>query len=211
LECWNPGRRVASRCAARRHQAHGDEAAPTASAVADRHVDVITPEVDHVIGGRVVDIESGQRVRKRLRRGTSQLAANDVRVLTVSVPPASRASSRPDAQTNAYGTLVLISLALGLGRPLDFDASFIYVAALFYLALFATVLAFGCHLTHLGRIDSDRAAYTHGPVPHRRPGALNGLWGYHWALPATLGLVMVLVGNAIVLALEPSACFVRRT
>ena len=41
------------------HQAHGVEATPNAAAVAHRHVDAITAKVDHVIGGRDVDVDVG--------------------------------------------------------------------------------------------------------------------------------------------------------
>ena len=121
----------------------------------------------------------------------------------------------PVVQTNAYGmaygTLVLIALTLGLGRPFDFDASFVYVAALFYLALFATVLAFGCYLTLLGRIGADRAAYATVLFPIVALALSTVFEGYHWTLPAALGLVMVLVGNAIILTRGPSSDVVEQT
>ena len=121
----------------------------------------------------------------------------------------------PVVQTNAYGmaygTLVLIALTLGLGRPFDFDASFVYVAALFYLALFATVLAFGCYLTLLGRIGADRAAYATVLFPIVALALSTVFEGYHWTLPAALGLVMALLGNAIILTRGPSSGVVGRT
>jgi drug/metabolite transporter (DMT)-like permease len=115
----------------------------------------------------------------------------------------------PVVQTNAfgmtYGALVLVALTLGLGRPFDFDGSFVYVASLFYLALFATVLAFGCYLTLLGRIGADRAAYATVLFPIVALALSTVFEGFHWTLPAALGLVMVLVGNALIVTRGPSS------
>ena len=113
----------------------------------------------------------------------------------------------PVVQTNAfgmaYGALVLAALTVGLERPFDFDASFAYVASLLYLALFATVLAFGCYLTLLGRIGADRAAYASVLFPVVALALSTAFEGFYWTLPAALGLIMVLVGNALVLTRGP--------
>ena len=113
----------------------------------------------------------------------------------------------PVVQTNAfgmaYGALVLVALTVGLGRPFAFDASFPYVASLIYLALFATVLAFGCYLTLLGRIGADRAAYASVLFPIVALALSTVFEGYQWTLSAALGLVMVLVGNALILTRGP--------
>ncbi|HJO97611.1 MAG: DMT family transporter [Rhodospirillales bacterium] len=113
----------------------------------------------------------------------------------------------PIVQSNAfgmtYGALALVALALGLDRPLNFDTSFPYVASLFYLAFFATVLAFGCYLTLLGRIGADRAAYASVLFPIVALALSTVFEGYQWTLSAALGLVMVLVGNALILTRGP--------
>ena len=115
----------------------------------------------------------------------------------------------PVVQTNAfgmtYGALALVALTLGMGRPFDFDGSLVYVASLFYLALFATVLAFGCYLTLLGRIGADRAAYATVLFPIVALALSTVFEGFHWTLPAALGLVMVLVGNALIVTRRPSS------
>jgi len=64
-----------------------------------------------------------------------------------------------------YGALLNSGLAFLLGKPFDFDPSPAYVASLLYLAVFGSVVAFGCYLTLLGRIGADRAGYSMVMVP----------------------------------------------
>ena len=113
----------------------------------------------------------------------------------------------PVVQTNAFGTaygaLALAALTWGLERPFDFDPSFAYVASLLYLALFATVLAFGCYLTLLGRIGADRAAYASVLFPIVALALSTVFEGFQWTVAAALGVVMVLVGNALILTRGP--------
>ncbi len=58
-----------------------------------------------------------------------------------------------------YGGLLNAGLALVQGKPFNFDPSAGYVVSLLFLALFGSVIAFGCYLTLLGRIGAERAAY----------------------------------------------------
>jgi drug/metabolite transporter (DMT)-like permease len=75
----------------------------------------------------------------------------------------------PVMQTNAwgmfYGTLLNGGLAVIQGKPFNFDPSLAYVSSLLFLAVFGSVIAFGCYLTLLGRIGLERAGYASVMVP----------------------------------------------
>lgn len=64
-----------------------------------------------------------------------------------------------------YGGLLNLGLALGQGSSLAFDPSAAYVSSLLFLAVFGSVVAFGCYLTLLGRIGADRAGYVVVVIP----------------------------------------------
>ena len=99
----------------------------------------------------------------------------------------------------AYGTLFSLLLVLGRGIPLQFEASPGYVGSLLYLALFATVLGFGCYLTLVQRIGADRAAYTTVLFPVVALAVSTFLENYHWTAMAAVGVILVLAGNLLVL------------
>lgn len=66
-------------------------------------------------------------------------------------------------QSNAlgmlFGAIVLTIYALLSSIPFTFDPSMVYVGSLLYLAIFGSVVAFGCYLTLVGKIGADKAAY----------------------------------------------------
>jgi len=70
----------------------------------------------------------------------------------------------PVLQSNAwgmfYGTCLLGLFALVSGTPFTFERTTPYVVSLIYLALFGSVIAFGCYLTLIGRIGAHRAGYS---------------------------------------------------
>ena len=70
---------------------------------------------------------------------------------------------------------------------------------LIYLALIASVLAFACYLTLLGRIGADRAAYVTVLGPVVALAVSTFVENFQWSLVAALGLVAVLIGNVLVL------------
>lgn len=110
----------------------------------------------------------------------------------------------PVIETNtfgmAYGTLFTTLAALVLGAKLDLEWSLPYTGSLIYLALFATVIAFGCYLSLLGRIGPDRAAYASVLFPVVALAISTLLEGYRWSAPALVGVTIVLLGNVLVLA-----------
>ena len=100
----------------------------------------------------------------------------------------------------AYGALCTLVVVLARGAPFTFDPSPLYVGALFYLAVFATILGFGCYLTLLGRIGADRAAYTGVVFPVVALGLSTVFEGFVWTELALAGVALIVLGNVIVLA-----------
>jgi drug/metabolite transporter (DMT)-like permease len=98
-----------------------------------------------------------------------------------------------------YGTIVLLAYALLSGAKFTFDGSVGYVGSLFYLALFGSVIAFGAYLTLVGRIGSDRAAYTSVLFPIVALLFSAAFEKYHLTLLSALGIACVLAGNGLVL------------
>jgi len=109
----------------------------------------------------------------------------------------------PVVQSNAYGmlygTLLTSMWALLAGVELRFDWSPSYVGSLVYLAVFASVLAFGCYLTLLQRIGAARAAYATVLFPVVALGVSTALEGYQWTPLAVGGVALILGGNVLVL------------
>lgn len=104
----------------------------------------------------------------------------------------------------AYGALFMFAAAAATGRPPTFDWSPAYLASLAYLAVFGSVIAFGCYLTLLGRIGADRAAYATVLFPLV---ALTLSWlfeGYRWSPAVLAGLGLVVLGNVLVLVRLPA-------
>ena len=120
----------------------------------------------------------------------------------------------PVIQTNAfgmlYGAIFMFLLAIFRGAQLEFDSSASYVIALFYLAIFGSVIAFGSYLTLLGRIGLDRAAYVTVLFPIIA--LLLSTWfeGLQWSLVQLVGVGLVLLGNAVVLSKNGSIKFLKR-
>lgn len=100
----------------------------------------------------------------------------------------------------AYGALSTLVIVLVRGVPFTFDPSPLYVGALAYLAVFASILGFGCYLTLLGRIGADRAAYTSVVFPVVALGLSTVFEGFEWTTLALGGVALIVIGNVIVLA-----------
>ena len=115
----------------------------------------------------------------------------------------------PVVQTNAYGmaygALCMASLAILGGTPLVIDWSLPYLLSLGYLALFGSVIAFGCYLSLVGRIGPGRAAYATLLFPVVAL-ALSTIWeDYHWSSPAVCGILLILGGNYLALGRKKPA------
>ncbi|WP_035246439.1 DMT family transporter [Desulfogranum mediterraneum] len=107
----------------------------------------------------------------------------------------------PIIQSNAYGmaygTLAILATALVTGRSFTLELTPLYLGSLCYLALFGSVIAFGCYLALVGRIGADRAAYATLLFPIVAL-LISTIWeGYQWSGSAALGVFLILAGNLI--------------
>lgn len=113
----------------------------------------------------------------------------------------------PVVQSNgygmAYGALLMALWTAGQGLPFGFDPGPGYVLSLLYLALFGSVLAFGSYLTLLGRIGPGRAAYAMVLFPIVALLLSTLFEGFRWSPAAFAGMLLVLVGNVLALAVGP--------
>jgi len=103
----------------------------------------------------------------------------------------------------AYGAALTLAIALARGAPLAFDTSPAYLASLLYLAVFGSIVAFGCYLTLQTRIGPDRAAYANVLVPIVALALSTLFEGFTWTVSALAGVVLVLLGNLLVLTRRP--------
>ena len=111
--------------------------------------------------------------------------------------------SLPVMQSNAYGmaygALLMLLVALLSGASLSIETTFSYLGSLFYLALFGSVIAFGCYLSLVGRIGPGRAAYTTLLFPLVAL-VLSTIWeDFQWSGPAVAGIALILCGNYLAL------------
>jgi drug/metabolite transporter (DMT)-like permease len=105
----------------------------------------------------------------------------------------------PIIQTNAYGmgygALIMLLLTLAWGKPFSFEVTPVYIGSLLFLALFASVIAFGCYLTLVGNIGADRAAYATLLFPIVAL-IISTIWeDYHWTMSSATGVGLILLGN----------------
>jgi drug/metabolite transporter (DMT)-like permease len=99
----------------------------------------------------------------------------------------------------AYGTAGLALIATIRGTPVAFDPHWPYVLSLLYLSLAGTALAFGLYLALIKRIGASRAAYTSVLFPVVALVVSTLFEAYAWSLPAFVGLVVLVAGNALAL------------
>lgn len=102
----------------------------------------------------------------------------------------------------AYGALVSALFALLQGASWTFDWSVPYVASLFYLALFGSVVAFGAYLTLLQQVGPGPASYVAVGTPVVAMLLSTLFEGYRWSPLAAFGVVLAVAGNW--LALKPA-------
>lgn len=100
-----------------------------------------------------------------------------------------------------YGSVCSLIYLFVRQKSLVIDFSFSYLASLFYLALVGSILAFGCYLTLLGRVGSQRAAYCMLMTPIIALTISTFVENYKWHFQAIIGALLVILGNIIILFL----------
>ncbi len=115
----------------------------------------------------------------------------------------------PVIQSNAfgmgYGAALMAVWALARGAEWTYDPAPAYTVSMLYLVLFGSILAFGGYLTLLGRIGAARAAYAMVVFPLVALGISTLFEDYRWTPAAGTGVLLVLAGNALVIASRPGA------
>ncbi len=107
----------------------------------------------------------------------------------------------PVVQANAlgmsYAAILLAIIATIDGASFNFEFTFSYIASLFYLALFGSVLAFGAFLTLIGKIGPDKAGYVTLVYPVIAMFLSTFFEHFNWTTETGIGLIAILAGNYI--------------
>ena len=113
----------------------------------------------------------------------------------------------PVIQTNAfgltYGSLAMMLMVPLSGRSFSFDVSFPYIASLFYLAIFGSIIAFTLYLKLVGDIGPDRAGYTTLVAPVIALIISSFFENYQWGIVAVFGVILLFAGNILALKMKP--------
>lgn len=99
----------------------------------------------------------------------------------------------------AYGAVFLGIFAMMRGHSFALDLTPTYLGSLVYLAVVASVIAFGSYLTLLGRIGSGRVGYVTVLFPVIALSISTVFEGYQWTGGALVGLACVITGNVLML------------
>ncbi len=107
-----------------------------------------------------------------------------------------------NAYAMIYGALFLAGLMTITGTPLIWDDRPIYLGSLLYLAVIGTVVGFTAYLSLVGRIGASKAAYATVMFPVVALSVSTFFEGYEWNISSVSGLVLVLLGNALILGVR---------
>ena len=99
-----------------------------------------------------------------------------------------------------YGAVLNGGLALMQGKTFNFDPSPGYVVSLVFLAIFGSVVAFGCYLTLLGRVGLEKAGYAAVMVPVVALLLSAALEDLQLAPHILIGMALAVAGNVFILA-----------
>jgi drug/metabolite transporter (DMT)-like permease len=103
-----------------------------------------------------------------------------------------------------YGGVIALAFGLIAGHPLNFSLTARYVLSLLYLAVFGSIITFGCYLTLMSRVGAARAAYIGVMVPVVALVISFFFEKFAWGWLTTVGVVLSIVGNVIMLRGAPS-------
>ncbi len=98
-----------------------------------------------------------------------------------------------------YGALGCVTWVLVSGTPVAFDFGWRYIAAMAWLTIFGSIVAFGCYLTLLARIGIGRAGYIGVMVPIIALVISAAFEGYRWTPSTWAGIALAVTGNFVAL------------
>ncbi len=100
----------------------------------------------------------------------------------------------------AIGACILWTLIMIRQQPFILPTDFTYLAALLYLAIFASVIGFTTYLLLVARIGSAQAGYATVIFPAVALVISTFFEGYQWTGTALAGVFLVLMGNMVMFA-----------
>ena len=98
-----------------------------------------------------------------------------------------------------YGGAVALLVGVAMGQPFTFVPSSGYILSLIYLALFCSIVTFGCYLTLIARIGAARAGYIGVMVPIMALTISYFFEKFAWSWLTTVGVVLSVIGNVVML------------
>ena len=96
-----------------------------------------------------------------------------------------------------YGALFLLAVILATGTPVVAPPDTVYLASLFYLAVFASIIAFTTYLMLVARLGASQAAYATVLFPIVALTVSTFAEGYSWTWIKVLGVLLALTGNVV--------------
>ncbi len=98
-----------------------------------------------------------------------------------------------------YGSLTMAIIAFFSGAGFSADWTLTYTISLLYLAIFGTVIAFATYYVLLRDMGPERASYAIVLFPVVAVILSSLFEGFVWSVNTFAGLVLVLIGNAVIL------------
>jgi drug/metabolite transporter (DMT)-like permease len=98
-----------------------------------------------------------------------------------------------------YGGIVSLLVGLALGKSFTLVLSGSYLLSLVYLALFGSIVTFGCYLTLIARIGAARTAYIGVMVPIVALTISYFFEKFTWGWLTTAGVLLSVIGNVVML------------
>ncbi|MBL0572019.1 DMT family transporter [Aeromonas hydrophila] len=99
-----------------------------------------------------------------------------------------------------YGVVLLLGWVTLLGQQLVIPTDGHYLAAMVYLALFGSVIAFTAYLTLVGRIGASKASYATVLFPLVALTLSTFYEGFVWQPVSVVGVMISLLGNLVIFA-----------
>lgn len=120
-------------------------------------------------------------------------------ILSISNQQQKMAVLPSNAWAMGYGALSMAALALFNGNEFVTDLPLDYWLATGYLALFGSVIVFGCYLSLLGKIGAEKTSYITVITPAIAVLISSIFEDFSWTTYTVSGLLLILLGNIIVL------------
>jgi drug/metabolite transporter (DMT)-like permease len=102
-----------------------------------------------------------------------------------------------------YGGVFALLFAAMIGRSFQLEMSLSYFGALIYLAVFGSIITFGCYLTLLKRIGAARSSYVGVMVPVVALVISFFFEKFQWGWMTSVGVALLVVGNVLMLRSPP--------